>query len=155
MKLILYNTNCSQNEIPKTFTEVLTENITLRQETNILTPVLVLTKQETIDYNRVNYAKLENRYYFVNILQRGNNALIYMQLTEDVLQTYLNDVLNLTVDVTSTQKLTNNSTVPTSKETETFKYTSDTELPQTENIILQTVGTNSKTNNTDTEESGD
>ena len=94
MELILYHTYDSQNTINKDLTLITTKNINLKQSTNLYQTFLILKNDNTIDYSKVNYAKMLSKFYFVSYETIANNNFVRLNLKEDVLETYKDDILN-------------------------------------------------------------
>ena len=139
MELILYHTNDSQNTINKDLTLITTKNINLKQSTNLYQTFLVFKNDNITDYSKINYAKMLNKYYFVSYETIQNNSLIRLNLKEDVLETYKDNILNSSADITEKSTPSYSGSIRTSKEVETFKLKSDTILPKTQSIIMVTV----------------
>ena len=74
MKLYLYKTSDSYNTIGKTLTDVKTIDINLKNNVDLYNPSLILINDDI--YKTVNYAKLLDRYYFVEISNHPNNKFI-------------------------------------------------------------------------------
>lgn len=141
MELILYHTNDSQNTINKEKTLITTKNINLKQSTNLYQTFLILKNDETTDYSKVNYAKMLNKFYFVSYETIANNNFIKLNLKEDVLETYKDDILNTDFDIIAKSEIDYTSNVPTSKKVQTKIIKSNVTLADDENIIVQTSGT--------------
>lgn len=143
MELILYHTNDSQNTINKELTLITTKNINLKQSTNLYQTFLILKNDKAIDYFKVNYAKMLNKFYFVSYETIANNNFIRLNLKEDVLETYKDDILNTDFDIIGKSEIDYTSNVPTSKKVQTKIIKSNVILTDDENIIVQTSGTTS------------
>ena len=141
MELILYHTNDSQNTINKEKTLITTKNINLKQSTNLYQTFLILKNDETTDYSKVNYAKMLSKFYFVSYETIANNNFIRLNLKEDVLETYKDDILNAEFDIIAKSEIDYTSNVPTSKKVQTKIIKSNVTLADDENIIVQTSGT--------------
>ena len=139
MELILYHTNDSQNTINKELTLITTKNINLKQSTNLYQTFLILKNDKATDYSKINYAKMLNKYYFVSYETIQNNSLIRLNLKEDVLETYKDNILNSSADITEKSTPSYSGSIRTSKEVETFKLKSTVVLPKTQSIIMVTV----------------
>ena len=139
MELNLYHTDDSQNTINKDLTLITTKNINLKQSTNLYQTFLVFKNDNTTDYSKINYAKMLNKYYFVSYETLQNNSLIRLQLKEDVLETYKDDILNSSADIIEKSTPNNVRNIKTSKEVETFKLKSTVVLPKTQSVIMVTV----------------
>lgn len=141
MELNLYHTDDSQNTINKEKTLITTKNINLKQSTNLYQTFLILKNDKTTDYSSVNYAKMLNKFYFVSHETIANNNFIKLNLKEDVLETYKDDILNTDFDIIAKSEIDYTSNVPTSKKVQTKIIKSNVTLPDDENIIVQTSGT--------------
>lgn len=139
MELKLFQNKSSENTINKDLTLITTKNINLKQSTNLYQTFLVFKNDGITDYSKINYAKMLNKFYFVSHETLQNNSLIRLQLKEDVLETYKDNILNSSADII--EKSTPNTTrnIKTSKEVETFKLKSSVVLPKTQSIIMVTV----------------
>ena len=141
MELILYHTNDSQNTINKDLTLITTKNINLKQSTNLYQTFLFLKNDKATDYSKVNYAKMLNKFYFVSYETITNNNFIKLNLKEDVLETYKDDILSTDFDIIAKSEIDYTSNVPTSKKVQTKIIKSNVILADDENIIVQTSGT--------------
>lgn len=141
MELILYHTNDSQNTINKEKTLITTKNINLKQSTNLYQTFLILKNDKATNYSNVNYAKMLNKFYFVSHETIANNNFIKLNLKEDVLETYKDDILNTDFDIIAKSEIDYTSNVPTSKKVQTKIIKSNVTLTDDENIIVQTSGT--------------
>ena len=139
MKLQLFQNKSSENTINKDLTLIATKNINLKQSTNLYQTFLVFKNDNSTDYSKVNYAKMLSKYYFVSHETFQNNSLIRLQLKEDVLETYKDDILNSSADIIEKSTTNNVRNIETSKEVETFKLKSNTTLPKTQSIIMVSV----------------
>ena len=139
MELQLFQNKSSENTINKDLTLITTKNINLKQSTNLYQTFLVFKNDGVTDYSKINYAKMLNKYYFVSHETIQNNSLIRLNLKEDVLETYKDNILNSSADIIEKSTPNNVRNIETSKEVETFKLKSDTILPKTQSIIMVTV----------------
>lgn len=139
MELQLFQNKSSENTINKDLTLITTKNINLKQSTNLYQTFLVFKNDGVTDYSKINYAKMLNKYYFVSHETLQNNSLIRLNLKEDVLETYKDNILNSSADIIEKSTPNNVRNIETSKEVETFKLKSDTILPKTQSIIMVTV----------------
>ena len=138
MKLELYSTQDSYNTINKDLSLIKEIEIRLKANIDLYNPSLIMTKQNF--YNNVNYAKLLDRYYFVEIQNHPNNNLILLNLHEDVLQTYANDILNSSQDIVKKAAAGNIKQTNVSPETISRYYDSDVKIEQGSSIIMVTSG---------------
>lgn len=139
MELQLFQNKSSENTINKDLTLITTKNINLKQSTNLYQTFLVFKNDSVTDYSKINYAKMLNKYYFVSHETLQNNSLIRLQLKEDVLETYKDNILNSSADIIEKSTPNNVRNIETSKEVETFKLKSTVVLPKTQSVIMVTV----------------
>lgn len=139
MELKLFQNKSSENTINKDLTLITTKNINLKQSTNLYQTFLVFKNDGITDYSKINYAKMLNKYYFVSHETLQNNSLIRLNLKEDVLETYKDNILNSSADITEKSTPSYSGSIRTSKEVETFKLKSNIVLPKTKSIIMVTV----------------
>lgn len=138
MKLELYSTHDSFNTINKDLTLIKEIEIKLKANIDLYNPSLIMTKQDF--YNNVNYAKLLDRCYFVEIQNHPNNNFILLNLHEDVLQTYANDILNSNQDIIRKAAAGNIKQTNISPETISRYYDSDVKINTGSSIIMVTSG---------------
>lgn len=139
MELKLFQNKSSENTINKDLTLITTKNINLKQSTNLYQTFLIFKNDGVTDYSKVNYAKMLNKFYFVSHETLQNNSLIRLELKEDVLETYKDNILNSSADIIEKSTPNNVRNIKTSKEVETFKLKSSVVLPKKQSIIMITV----------------
>ena len=138
MKLELYSTHDSFNTINKDLTLIKEIEIRLKANIDLYNPSLIMTKQNF--YNNVNYAKLLDRYYFVEIQNHPNNNFILLNLHEDVLQTYANNILNSNQDIVKKSAAGNVKQTNVSPETISKYFDSNVKIDKGSSIIMVTSG---------------
>lgn len=138
MKLDLYSTQDSYNTINKELSLIKEIEIRLKANIDLYNPTLVMTKQ--VFYKNVNYAKLLDRCYFVEIQNHPNNNFILLNLHEDVLQTYANDILNSNQDIIRKAAAGNVKQQNVLPETISKYYDSDVKIDKGSSIIMVTSG---------------
>lgn len=92
MKIQFYNNRSGINVLNKRLEKVGDEiEFTLKKDTNILTPNLLLSK-----YNGGNYCYIPEfkRYYYINNYNINSDGVYDLTLSVDVLGTYKDDLLN-------------------------------------------------------------
>ncbi|MBO5424430.1 MAG: M23 family metallopeptidase [Lachnospiraceae bacterium] len=102
MDIILYKCTDETNAFPKTLTKGVTISGTLRGECDILSPVLVFTGVNSFEWFKTyNYMYIPDfgRYYFVSEMNLTSNASIEISCTIDVLQSWKDDINNLSAVV--------------------------------------------------------
>lgn len=139
MELKLFQNKSSENTINKDLTLITTKNINLKQSTNLYQTFLVFKNDSVTDYSKINYAEMLNKFYFVSHETIQNNSLIRLNLKEDVLETYKDNILNSSADITEKSTPSYSGSIRTSKEVETFKLKSSVVLPKTQSIIMVTI----------------
>ena len=139
MKLELYKNDSSYNTINKALTLLTTLNIHLKQHTNLLNTQIIIHNSEQL--KNLNYAKMLDRCYFVQVQTLNNDKFLLLTLDEDVLETYKQDILNSSQDIIRKSAAGNvkQTNISTDTETETFKSDKGLDGKNYE-IILQTVG---------------
>lgn len=138
MKLDLYSTHDSFNTINKDLTLIKEIEIRLKANIDLYNPILIMTKQDF--YKNVNYAKLLDRYYFVEIQNHPNNNFILLNLHEDVLQTYANNILNSSQDIIKKSAAGNVKQTNVLPETISKYFDSDVKIDKGSTIIMVTSG---------------
>lgn len=144
MELKLYYTNDTDNTINKTKTLKHTIDINLKDDTNIITPILLLNDKGVMNFQECNYCYVEvlNRYYFIRVLENVNRHVWRLQLEVDVLETYKTEILNAQVEIRS--KITDGEFYLDSSKTEVIRdidvYKSNVTLESNKEIILSTIG---------------
>jgi hypothetical protein len=93
MDITLYVNNSEVNKIGKNLTNALTLSGTLREQTNVIEPDILITMGNPTEYNYV-YIPLFKRYYFIKDITSVRNGLWRLHLTVDTLETYKNEILN-------------------------------------------------------------
>lgn len=94
LQLNLYQMNQENNRVDKDLISVGALSGTLREETSIINPVILIEFNKAINFNYV-YIPLFNRYYFINEIVSVRTNLWRLSLSCDVLMSYKSDILNL------------------------------------------------------------
>ena len=143
MQLILHKTTDSNKVINKTLTDTVDLNITLKRDTDIIRPIILLSKVSGINFKQYNYAHIPdlNRYYFINSVESVNNSIDKLSLECDVLETYKADILSSEAIYISEIKDGDNIIYSAeSGVNDIIKIVSDTTLEKGESIVLATLG---------------
>lgn len=139
MQLELYKNSSSFNTINKELSLLNTLNIHLKQSTNLLHTQIIIHNSEQL--KELNYAKMLDRYYFVQVQTLNNNKFLLLTLDEDVLETYKQDILASSQDVIEKSTAGNIKQTNVSPETVSKTFNSDTKLENnTGSIIMVTSG---------------
>lgn len=95
MQAILYINESDNNRINKSLREVARVNIVLKDNTNDITPTIIISRATTINFNYIYIADFD-KYYFVTSSTYSQQRYI-VNLSVDVLRTYKTDIYNLKV----------------------------------------------------------
>ena len=149
MKLEFFHTDDSSNTINKTLTKISEKDVTLKASTDILTPRMVFLAKDFT--STINYMKMLDTYYFVDLQFIRNNSLVIVNSSIDVLETYKDIILNSQADVikkSSAGNIKQENVLPT---TISKTFTSDKTLTKSSSIIMITSGQpiNTGSNNKD------
>lgn len=140
MKLQLYKSNSSFNTINKELTLLNTLNIHLKQRTNLFHTQIIIHNSEQL--KELNYAKMLDRYYFVQVQTLNNNKFLLLNLDEDVLETYKKEILASSQDVIEKSSAGNVIQNNVSDETISKIYQSNKSLTKGKSIFIVTSGVN-------------
>ena len=138
MKLELYKNDSSYNTINKVLTLLTSITIHLKQHTNLLHTQLIIHNSEQL--KNLNYAKMLDRCYFVQVQTISNNKFLLLTLDEDVLETYKKDILASSQDVIEKSTAGNVKQTNVSPETVSKTFNSDIKLENSNSIIMVTSG---------------
>ena len=149
MKLEFFHTDDSSNTINKTLTKISEKDVTLKASTDILAPRMVFLAKDFT--STINYMKLLDKYYFVDLQFIRNNSLVIVNSSIDVLETYKNIILNSQADIikkSSAGNIKQENVLPT---TISKTFNSDKTLTKSSSIIMITSGQpiNTGSNNKD------
>ncbi len=139
MQLELYKNSSSFNTINKELSLLNTLNIHLKQGANLLHTQIIIHNNDQL--KELNYAKMLDRYYFVQVQTLNNNKFLLLTLDEDVLETYKQDILASSQDVIEKSTAGNIKQTNVSPETVSKTFGSDTKLENNSgSIIMVTSG---------------
>lgn len=138
MKLEFFHTDDSSNTINKTLTKIREKDVTLKASTDILAPRMVFLARDFT--SKINYMKMLDKYYFVDLQFIRNNSLVIVNSSIDVLETYKDIILNSQADIIKKSKPSNVKQTDVSQETITKIFKSDVTIPDGSSIIMQTAG---------------
>ena len=138
MELELYKNDSSYNTINKALTLLTTLTIHLKQHTNLLHTQIIIHNSEQL--KNLNYAKMLDRCYFVQVQTISNNKFLLLTLDEDVLETYKQDILTSSQDVIEKSTAGNVKQTNVSPETVSKTFNSDIKLENGNSIIMVTSG---------------
>lgn len=145
--ITLYQYNGERNRMTKTLKNGTNVIIDFNSEYNIITPTIKLCGYETLDYNYC-YIPDKKKYYFIDRIIERRNGFFECYLTEDVLQTYHDEILELYGNVSQTQKFNDSyeSNVPVvcKPTTKVYSFNNDAFDFDGTNYVL--IGTGYKTN---------
>lgn len=140
MKLTFYNNKDTTNTINKDLTELSTIDINFKQGQNMFNPSLILTKTNVPEL--ANYCKLADKYYFINSTYEYHTMFLIINLWEDVLQTYKDDILKSSQDIIRKSVAGNVKQTNVSSETISKIYQSNKTLTKGKSIFVVTSGEN-------------
>lgn len=138
MKLEFFHTDDSSNTINKTLTKISEKDVTLKASTDILAPRMVFLAKDFT--NNINYMKMLDKYYFVDLQFIRNNSLVIVNSSIDVLETYKDIILNSQADIikkSSAGNIKQENVLPT---TISKTFNSDKTLTKSSSIIMITSG---------------
>ena len=149
MKLEFFHTDDSSNTINKTLTKISEKDVTLKASTDILAPRMVFLAKDFT--STINYMKMLDKYYFVDLQFIRNNSLVIVSSSIDVLETYKDNILNSQADIikkSSAGNIKQENVLPT---TISKTFNSDKTLTKSSSIIMITSGQpiNTGSNNKD------
>ena len=138
MQLELYKNNSSFNTINKELSLLNTLNIHLKQGANLLHTQIIIHNNDQL--KELNYAKMLDRYYFVQVQTLNNNKFLLLTLDEDVLETYKKEILASSQDVIEKSSAGNIKQKNILPETVSKTFNSDLKLDDGSSIIMVTSG---------------
>lgn len=144
MEIKLYSTLDNDNVINKDLTLKHTFNIKLKNDTDIINPVILVNDKGTMNFKECNYCYLSgfNRYYFIRTIDSMNNNVWGLHLECDVLESFKDDILNSHAEYKRNIKkgdyLQFNNVNDVRKDIEI--YNSDVVLNLEKNMVLSTIG---------------
>lgn len=139
MQLELYKNSSSFNTINKELSLLTTLNIHLKQGANLFHTQIIIHNNDQL--KELNYAKMLDRCYFVQVQTINNNKFLLLTLDEDVLETYKKDILASSQDVIEKSTAGNVKQTNVSPETVSKTFNSDVKIENnTGSIIMVTSG---------------
>lgn len=93
MDLNLYNTISDNNVFNKILTDKETYQITLKKDTDIINPIIILKSDVLIDFNYAYINELK-RFYFIDSITVASKNIYILNLSVDVLMSYKDDIYN-------------------------------------------------------------
>ena len=103
IKVTLYNYNGNRNTVNKKLVDGVECIGAIRDETNVLYPVLAIRVHDVINVNYC-YIPTLNRYYFIDSITYLSSDKATLKLSVDVLKSYETEILQATATVTQTDK---------------------------------------------------
>ena len=138
MQLELYKNSSSFNTINKELSLLTTLNIHLKQGANLFHTQIIIHNNDQL--KELNYAKMLDRCYFVQVQTLNNNKFLLLTLDEDVLETYKKDILASSQDIVEKSTAGNIKQTNILPETVSKTFNSDTKLDDGSSIIMVTSG---------------
>lgn len=105
MDIILYNTSDDPRVVNKTITQVASLQGSLRNETEIVTPVVLIEYANPAAFNYA-YISAFGRYYFVTDVKSVRNGILEIHLKSDVLKSF--GLSGITGILSESQSVVNN-----------------------------------------------
>ena len=140
MKIEFYKSSSNYNVINKELTLLATLTIHLKQGANLLHTQIIIHNNDQL--KELNYAKMLDRSYFVQVQTLNNNKFLLLTLDEDVLETYKKDILTSSQDVIEKSSAGNIKQKNVSSETISKIYQSNKSLTKGKSIFIVTSGEN-------------
>lgn len=138
MKIELYKSSSSYNVINKELTLLTTLTIYLKQGANLLHTQIIIHNSDQL--KELNYAKMLDRSYFVQVQTLNNNKFLLLTLDEDVLETYKKEILASSQDIVEKSTAGNVKQKNISPETISKTFNSDVKIDNDSSIIMVTSG---------------
>ena len=138
MQLELYKNSSSFNTINKELSLLTTLNIHLKQGANLFHTQIIIHNNDQL--KELNYAKMLDRCYFVQVQTLNNNKFLLLTLDEDVLETYKKEILASSQDVIEKSTAGNIKQENILPETVSKTFNSDIKLENGNSIIMVTSG---------------
>ena len=138
MQLELYKNNSSFNTINKALTLLTTLTIHLKQGASLFHTQIIIHNNDQL--KELNYAKMLDRCYFVQVQTLNNNKFLLLTLDEDVLETYKKDILASSQDIVEKSTAGDIKQTNVSPETISKTFNSDIKLENGNSIIMVTSG---------------
>lgn len=139
MQLELYKNNSSFNTINKDLNLLATLNIHLKQGANLFHTQIIIHNNDQL--KELNYAKMLDRCYFVQVQILNNSKFLLLTLDEDVLETYKKEILASSQDVIEKSSAGNIKQTNVSPEIVSKTFNSDLKLENNSgSIIMVTSG---------------
>lgn len=102
MKIKLYKNHSEKNKIHKSLTGEVEYSGTLRDETSVINPVILIQANNLSLYNYA-YIPEFHRYYYVRDIVSVRNGLWRVTMSVDVLMSFKSDILDLDVILSDTE----------------------------------------------------
>lgn len=144
MKLEIISCNDPKNKLNKTMNVLKSFNINLKDRADI-NNLSIIVNNSNIPNDSFNMVSLEMKktkyYYFVKSCVRYNKDLTKLDLVNDVLSTFNKQINNSTVIVkTESQSNYNNGSINYDVRPKIEIIKSDTDIPETNNTVMTTLG---------------
>lgn len=101
MNITLYITNSEHNQLSKILRNPLTLTGTLKDETDIINPVVMIEIENPVSFNYA-YIPEFDRYYFISDISVVRNNLWRVSMSVDVLQSFRNEIRNVSIVLSNT-----------------------------------------------------
>lgn len=111
MEITLYINHSEVNKIRKSITGGETLAGTLRNESNVIAPTIVIKHTNPTGFNYA-YIPVFHRYYFINEIMSIRNGLWNMKLNSDPLMSFSGEILNCSVILNETTETGKSNYLP-------------------------------------------
>ena len=153
IKLTLYNYNGNRNTVNKTLANGVECVGAIRDDTNVLYPVLTIRVHDVINVNYC-YIPTLGRYYFIDSINYLSSDKATLKLSVDVLKSYESEILQASATVTQTDNpdkySSNRETVYNRKpKFEKVEFPNKNLFDETGSIIMVTIKGNKSENLSD------
>ena len=102
MDIKLYKNHSEKNKISKSLTGEIEYSGTLRDETSVINPIILIHAENLSQFNYA-YIPQFHRYYYIRDIVSVRNDLWRISLTVDPLMSFKNDILDLNVILSDTE----------------------------------------------------
>ena len=114
MDITLYKNNSEKNKISKSLSNGHTLSGTLRNESNVVTPTIIINIDNPTSYNYA-YIPMFGRYYFITDFVSLRTGIWQINLKSDVLMSFKDSILGSSALIQNTQSVGKNDYLNGSK----------------------------------------
>lgn len=107
LTLRIYRNSSDNRKLNKSLSNMITYNISLKEVTDLLNPSIVIESETDLTTYNYGYIVELGRYYYINAKQLANNIMYRLDMKQDHLMTYKNDILRLVCIIDKQEELVN------------------------------------------------